>query len=177
MARRKVTKRIKLKSWEEVNEALRHIAEMQSAIDARVAAYNEEEAKRRKQVDEFTNPLRDQIDMYENGMADFCEENRQDFGDKKSKELPNGRVDFRLSTPKVAKNKGITWKAILDIVRNSKFAKRYIRTKEELNKDQILADYASQQVTNDDLQTVQLKVEQEESFGYAVYYGAQKEAA
>ena len=114
--------------------------------------------------------------MLENGMADFCEENRTDFGDKKSKELPNGRVDFRVSTPKVKKTHA-TWAVILDLVKKSKFAKRYIRKKEELNKDQILADYAARKISNEELEEVYIKVDQDETFGYSAYLGAQKEAA
>lgn len=177
MGRKRVISKKKMKNWDEVNEALRNIAELQSALDSKVAAYNEAEAKRRKAVDQHCNPIREQIEKMENGMADFCETHRQDFGDKKGKELPNGRVDFRMSTPKVGKAKGFTWKAILDIMRKSSLGKAYLRITEGVNKDQILADYAAQKITQQDLEEFFIKVDQAETFGYKVYFGANKEAA
>ena len=177
MPRKRVQKVERLKTWDDVNEALRKVYEMQSAIDAQTGAYNEEEAKRRKQLDEFCNPLRDRIEQIELGLADFCEEHRVDFGEKKSRELPNGRVDFRMTTPKCTTFKGWTWKAVLDVVKNSKFAKRYLKLKEDINKEQILADYAAQEISSEDLETIYIKVEQKETFGYETYGATKKEAA
>lgn len=169
MARKRVKSSRDFGSWEEINEALRHIAEINAAVSARVAVYNEEEAKRRKRVDDFCNPLRDKIEEIENGMQAFCIANRPDFGDKKSKELPNGRVDFRKSPPKVTKQKGFTWAVVLDFIRNSKYAKQFLRMKEELNKDAVLAYYAGTEGASEHLAEVYLRVEQDETFGYETY--------
>lgn len=177
MARKKVKKIERLRTWDDVNEGLRKIWEMKSAIDAQTGAYNEEEAKRRKQLDDFCNPLRERIEQIELGLSEFCTEHRIDFGDKKSKELPNGRVDFRMTTPKCSTFNGWTWKAVIDVIRNSDFAKRFLKLTEAVNKEQIIADYAAQQISDDELAKIYLKVEQEETFGYEVYSIKQKEAA
>lgn len=171
MPRKKVKAARELKDWSQVNEALRLIGEKEAAIKAKEASFNEETAKRQKVVDEFCNPLRDEIEMLENGMQNFCVANRADFGGKKSKELANGRVDFRLGQPKVTKAKGFTWAAVLEVVRTSKWAKQFIRLKEELNKDNILAYYAGTEGAADHLAEVYLGVEQEETFGYDHNYG------
>jgi len=173
MGRTKVRQKKELKSWEEVNEALRKIAEMKSTIAVATAQYNEEEAKKRKELDDLVNPIADEISALEAGMQDFCVINRADFGNKKGKELANGRVDFRLGQPKVEKRAGMTWAAILDVVRKSRFAKVFIRVKEELDKEQILAYYAGTENAANDLDEVFLRVEQDETFGYDVYLAAE----
>lgn len=167
MARKRVTTKIKMKDWDDINESLRQIRELQAAIDQAVGEYNEEDAKRRKALDEFCNPRRAEIEKLENGMQDFCEGNRDEFGKKKFRELPNGRVDFRMGTPKVKSNKGFTWKAVLELIKRSRFAELYVRMREDVNKEAIIADYTSQKVTNDDLNEIQVQVQQEETFGYS----------
>lgn len=168
MARTAIKKATELRSWDDVNEALRQIAELKANVTAKTAAYNEEEAKRRKQVDDYCNPLREKLEQLEIGMQNFCVANRSDFGNKKSRELPNGRVDFRLGLPKVEKQKGFTWAGIFEIVKQSRFAKQFIRVKEELNKDAILAYYSGTENAAGHLAEVYLSVVQEETFGYDV---------
>lgn len=172
MGRTKAPNRRKLENWDEINEGLRRIAELNAAIGVRTNTYNEEDAKKRKILDDICNPLRSEIEEIALGMEDFCVANRADFGKTKSKELPNGVVSFRNSTPKVEKAKGLTWEKVLDVLKGSKLKKRFVRTKDEINKEQILAEYAA--CENDvqkknlagELNTVFLHVAQEETFGY-----------
>lgn len=174
MGRIKTPNRKKLENWDQVNEALRRINELSSAIGKKTHEYNEEDAKRRVTLDQFCNPLRNEIEALELGMEDFCNINREDFGDKKSREFPNGVVSFRVGNPKVDKDKGMTWAKVLEIIKNSKFVARFVRSVEEINKEQILADYAACKDDAEkgrlktDLSSVYLKVVQDETFGYSL---------
>jgi phage host-nuclease inhibitor protein Gam len=174
VARIKTPNRKKLENWDQVNEALRRINELVSAIGKKTHEYNEEDAKRRAALDAFCNPLRSEVESLELGMEDYCNANREDFGDKKSKDMPNGVVSFRVGNPKVDKDKGLTWAKILELVKNSRFVARFVRTVEEINKEQILADWAGcrdeqeKEKLRSDLATLYMKVSQDETFGYSL---------
>lgn len=168
MARTKVIVSSKLSSWEDVNEALRRIAEAKSAVEARTSAYNEEEARKREELDQYCNPLRTEISDLEEEMKLFCEEHRDEFAKKKSRELANGSVGFRTGTPKLKTLKGFTWSSVLELVKRSVFREQYLRTKEEVNKEQVIIDFAAKTVDNDALGHVGIEVTQDETFGYEV---------
>lgn len=71
-------------------------------------------------------------------MQAYAENNRDDFGKKKSMELTHGTIGFRTGTPALKTAKGFTWKAIA-ILLNRDFAD-YVRSVIEPAKDKILAD-------------------------------------
>jgi len=166
MPRKKVIASVVINDSNELNETLRDIAETKSAVDEKVAAYNEKEAQERKSLDDFCNPLRTKIAGMEEAMRLFCEDNRAEFSKKKSKELPNGTVSFRLGTPKAKTIKGWTWKAVLEILKSSKKGKMYIRTKEEIDKELVIRDYQAKNTSNTFLAKFGMAVEQDETFGY-----------
>lgn len=168
MARTKVIVSSKLSSWEDVNEALRRIAEAKSAVDSKTAAYNEEEARQREELDKFCNPLRAEIAELEEEMKLYCEEHKDEFTKKKSREMANGSVGFRTGTPKLKTLRGFTWSSVLELLKRSVFKEQYLRTKEEINKEQVIIDFASKTVDNGALGQIGVEVTQDETFGYEV---------
>ena len=68
----------------------------------------------------------------------YAENNRADFGKKKSMELTHGTIGFRTGTPKLNKRKGFTWESVKNLCKE--FLPAYIRTQEEVNKEKLLAD-------------------------------------
>lgn len=166
MPRKAIKSKSWIESWDDVNEALRLIDQKRNAVEAEIAKYNEDEAKRRKKLDEFTTPLRNEIIALETEMQYYCTANRADLEGKKSKELPNGRIDFRLGKHTVKTLKGFTWSAVFELIKRT--LKEYIRVKEEVNKDQIIIDYISGVVTAEKLNDVGCAVIQEETFGYTL---------
>lgn len=165
-AREKVILKSNLRSWEEVNEILRAIAEKQSYVEAMVNKYNEAEARRRKALDEKINPIKKEIADMELDLSLYCEEHKDEFGKKKSKELSNGIVGFRLGMPKLKTLKGFTWKAVLELIKRSVFKDDYIRIKEEVAKDKIIQDALTNQLDQEVLDTMGVQVVQEETFYY-----------
>lgn len=177
MRRKRVIIQSDLKSWDDVNETLRQIAELKSSLDGKVAIYNEDEARRRKELDEFCNPLRAKIELLEEEMKLFCEEHRVEFGNRKSKDLANGQVGFRLGTPKAKTLRGFTWNAVLNLIKRSIYKENYLRQKEEVNKEQIIIDHQTKTITNDDLRSIGIEVIQEETFGYELHIASEQQAA
>lgn len=60
------------------------------------------------------------------------------FSKKKSLELSHGTIGYRTGTPKLKTFRGFTWAAVTSLIKE--VAPQYLRTKEEPNKDAIIAD-------------------------------------
>lgn len=92
----------------------------------------------------------------------YAELNRDTlFSKKKSIQMLHSIIGFRTSTPALKTAKGFTWAGVLELLRAH--APEFIRTKEEPNKDGLLA------MRNDEgadalFQKCGIKVEQSESF-------------
>lgn len=82
---------------------------------------------------------------------------------RKSIEFVSGLLGFRTGTPKLALlNRSWSWDKVLATVRAA--VRHFIRTKEEVDKDAILSEYAQHMVSDAQLATYGVKVTQEESF-------------
>jgi phage host-nuclease inhibitor protein Gam len=71
-------------------------------------------------------------------MQTFAENNRDDFGKKKSIDLTHGTIGFRTGMPSLKAAKGFTWKSITVLL--NKNYKDFVREVIEPAKDKILAD-------------------------------------
>lgn len=84
--------------------------------------------------------------------------------DKRSIDMINGRVYFRLGKPKLATLARFTWDKVLDKIRALR--PEYVRTKEEVDKEKILSDIKSDFINAGGLSAVGVKCVQDDSFGY-----------
>lgn len=173
MAKRILTKTVD--SWEEIDQILKEIAILQSQIEEEVARYNQEEQERRAKLTERHAPMKARIQELEQILEEFAMRHRQDFGEKRRRELRHGILSFRLHPPSVERLKNMTWNAVLDLVRTSPWAERFIRTKEELNKDAIIASYGNKEIIPEELARLGMVVVQKESFGYEVKLSTKEE--
>lgn len=93
----------------------------------------------------------------------WAEQNPAAFEKKKSIEWPAGRFGFRTGNPQVVLlNRKWNLKTVLAAIKTS--LPNFVRTKEEVDKDAILADYAKDPALQPTLAAVGLKVTQDESF-------------
>ena len=134
MARKRVIEPPSLKSWEDVNDALRQIAEATIALGDIQSEMQKQIVGAQKAAEQQSKPYNDRIAALEREVKEFVTEHRDDMGKVKTKALTFGEVSFRLSTaislPR-AKDK------IEEIVRRLKARKMTdcIVTKEEISKD------------------------------------------
>ena len=76
----------------------------------------------------------------------YAMENREElFSKKKSMETTHGTMGFRTGTPKLKTLKGFTWGAVVNLLKE--FLPGYVRTSEEANKEKLLVDRESEEVT------------------------------
>lgn len=98
MARKRIIEAPALRSWEEVNAALREIAEEQIAVEEINAEMNRQVLGAKKSAEQECKPHFDRIAKLERDIRDFAEEHRGDLGKAKSRTLTYGEVGYRLTT-------------------------------------------------------------------------------
>lgn len=127
---------------EEASAAIAKIGVAQRELKRIEADMNDEIATIRARYESDAEPHRDIIDANTKGVSTWCEANRKSLtqDDKvKTYAFSTGEVSWRIRPPSVA-IKGV--EAVIDALRRGGLG-RFIRTKEEINKEAILADNAA----------------------------------
>ncbi len=99
-----------------------------------------------------------------NAARDWAEANPAEFERRKSIDFPDGSVGFRTGTPKLKTMAKWKWDGVLQALRAYGWGAVYIRVKEEINKEQIIADISANVLSDADLRKAGAQVVQEESF-------------
>ncbi len=168
MAKRKTVKvaAVQISSWDEADTALRELSIKRTKVQKAIADYNEKEQSRRAHLASEIAPIEQDIEAYELGLKNFAATKRLEFGKTKSRTLMHGILGFRNDPPSIKQIKGITVDAAIKLVKASKWAWRFIRQKDELNKEEILAAIAAKDLTLEELTPLGLSRHQEEQFFY-----------
>jgi phage host-nuclease inhibitor protein Gam len=98
MARKRVVEAPSLHSWEDVNDALRQIAEAQIALGEIQSDMQKQILGAQKVAEERSKPLNDNVAKLEREIKSFVTDHRDEMGKTKSMVLTFGEVGFRLST-------------------------------------------------------------------------------
>ena len=98
MARKRVVEAPSLHSWEDVNDALRQIAEAQIALGEIQSDMQKQILGAQKVAEEQSKPLNDNVAKLEREIKSFVTDHRDEMGKTKSVVLSFGEVGFRLST-------------------------------------------------------------------------------
>lgn len=98
MARKRVVESPSLHSWEDVNDALRQIAEAQIALGEIQSDMQKQILGAQKVAEEQSKPLNDNVAKLEREIKSFVTDHRDEMGKTKSVVLTFGEVGFRLST-------------------------------------------------------------------------------
>ena len=98
MARKRVDEAPSLHSWEDVNDALRQIAEAQIALGEIQSDMQKQILGAQKVAEEQSKPLNDNVAKLEREIKSFVTDHRDEMGKTKSVVLTFGEVGFRLST-------------------------------------------------------------------------------
>lgn len=98
MARKRITEAPALKSWEDVDAALREIAEAELTLGDIEAEMNRQIIGAKKVAEQESKPHADRISKLERDLKEFVTDHRDELGKAKSKPLTFGTVSFRLST-------------------------------------------------------------------------------
>lgn len=153
----------------EAQAAANSYAENSARKDTLIAQMNERltsiRQKYEPQITELDEAMEEPVDILEA----YAKEQR-DTWKGKSTELSNCVIGFRTNPASVAKKKGITWDAVVGLLKNSKLLKGFVKVKEDVDKAAILKTQADAKVMKS-LAAIGVTIEQEEQF----YVDAKKE--
>lgn len=113
-----------------------------------------------KQINKIAAQLEEKTERVQTWAAN----NPEVFGKLRSIELIHGVIGYRTGNPKLKTLYGFTFAKVLEALRIIGWGKPYIRTKEEVDKEQLIADARAKKRTAWDLKEVGAKVVQEETF-------------
>jgi phage host-nuclease inhibitor protein Gam len=153
-----------IQSFEEVDAKLLELSRYESFIAKKEASMNEKINNVKAKFDEETADARAQKSLIESEVHSFCLQNKHEFAKQRSKKLIHGSVGFRVNPPKVNQlSRKFTIATTLGFLKKLLDGK-YIRLKEEIDKDSILGDYAAEKIDDSKLASVGLRVDQDETF-------------
>lgn len=124
---------------EEVTEAIAEIGRLQRERSRIQAAMNDEIAAVKQRHEEQARPLAEEIQRLADGVHLWCEANRPELtqeGKRKTANLASGEVRWRMRPPSVSA-RGLD--KIIQTLKDLRLT-RFIRTKEELDKEAVLAE-------------------------------------
>ena len=156
--------KISITNYEEADKKLLELSKYESFIAKKEADMNSKMQAVKEKFETETADARAQKQLIETDIQVFCSMNKTDFLKQRAKKLLHGIIGFRTNPPKVIQlNKKFTVKTSIELAKKI-FDEKYIRFKEEINKDAILTDYSSGALTDDKLAGVGLRVDQDETF-------------
>lgn len=156
--------KISITSYEEADKKLLELLQLQSFIAKKEADMNSRIQTVKEKYDVETADARAQTQLIETDIQVFCSMNKTDFLKQRARKLTHGVIGFRTNPPKVIQlNKKFTIRTSLELLKKI-YDDKYVRMKEEINKDAILSDYSSRAIDDSNLAGVGLRIDQEETF-------------
>lgn len=171
MAAKKTKTATTIKGREELEGVMGEFAQSFIARGQLALAMEERLALVRKDYETRLSDLDAEIEALLADLEAWAALNPAEFADRRSIDLVHGTIGFRTGNPTLKTIKGVKWEHVLDMLKCSGLADRYVRKVEEPNKDALLAD--REKIGADRLQTLGLRVDQTERF----YVDARKEPA
>lgn len=138
-------------------------AVLDAEIDKETSDYNAQEQELRKLFEQGIAERKAQQQMYEKEIELFCKENKDEFDDKRTKDLVHGTVRFEKTKPAVTFLTGVQEEGALNLLIKHD-AEEFVRTKQEINKDAIKAAYSTGKLDADELATYGMQITQKDKF-------------
>lgn len=157
-----------LRTNEEVNKSLLEIAKLDSYLAKKEADLNSSLNKIKEKFEEETKQSKTEREMLVEELQNYAILNKKEFEKQRSKNMTFGTIGFRTTPPKVAQlNRKYTVKTSIELLKKL-FTGKYLRTVEEMNKEEILTDYSMNKINDEKLASVGLKVDQDDRFYFEI---------
>jgi phage host-nuclease inhibitor protein Gam len=152
-------------TFEECDGAILKMADCTQEITKAEAEMNERIQIIRDEYDRKTNITRTMLEGLKAELERFSIANKDAFEKTRTKDMIHGSFGFRSTPPKTALlNRKYKWETVLELLKRFPWAADFIRKKEEVDKEAILASYSSKEVDDQKLAAVGLKIDQDEKF-------------
>ena len=164
MAKKRIRKVLPdIRSREEMERVVGEIATLKNQQAQTQAEIDEKILKVREEREAELAGIAEELDEKTEMALRWAESNAAEFGKRKSIVMTHGTVGFRTGNPRLKPVAKFTWAKVLETIRRSATLTRsYVRTKEEVDREKLLAD--RDDLGADGLKVIGLKVVQDESF-------------
>jgi phage host-nuclease inhibitor protein Gam len=143
----------------EAEQTLGEVAANTAELNALKAQLNQDITAARQKYEGRIEALERQIEQKSGLLQQWAEATPEEFADKKSIDFLHGRLGFRTGNPTLKTISGWTFKRVLEVVDRT-----FVRTKEELDKEGVLAAHTRGELDDKGLRSVGLRVVQDEAF-------------
>lgn len=137
MARVRLPDAPALKSWDDVDLNLREIGELQYKLETIEGEMNNLIADIKLDADLKAKPLQERIKQLETEIKDFTDQNRDDLGNKKTKEMGFGKLGFRKSTKISLPKAGSKLNEIIKKLKNFGMTDCLVQPPEKIDKENL----------------------------------------
>lgn len=162
MSKRTKTKSVAHLTREEVAELVGLYAGFATDRQAKAAAMDKELQAVRDKYESDLAWLSYELGLLHAQIQSWAEAHREEFGKRKSMEFLNGMIGWRTGTHKLKTLAKWTWDRVLDKIKSLPAMKDYVRTKEEVAKETIIAD--RDHLGPEMLAAIGVRVAQDETF-------------
>lgn len=146
----------------QAEEAFANYSKNNSRLKSLTAKMEIEITKVREKYQDEIEQLGKEKDSAFAVLQTYALENEALFDKKKSLDMTHGKIGFRTGTPTVKNLKGYTWESVKNLVREF-IGDNFIRVKEEVNKEAILAERDNQEVAQH-FKKCGIEIRQDETF-------------
>ena len=148
----------------QIEKKLEQIAKLSSEVKALTAEQNNAVTLARAETQGRIDRASERIKGHEADVEDWARATRgESFGAKKSLEFAHAKIGFRSGAPKFSFRQGWTEDGVMAAIRNiPKFAKQFLRKKEELNRNAIKD--AAPNLAPGELENIGVEIETSEKF-------------
>lgn len=151
-----------INNFEDADKALYFLGKVESLIAKKEAVMNSRIQTIRDKFDVETAQARTKKDLIEKEIKSFLWNNKHEFIKQRTKSLVHGVIGWRTGTPKVLLlNRKYNTKTVLELAKKL-FKARYVRQKEELAKDVIIADFSKEEIDDNKLASMGLRIDKGE---------------
>lgn len=154
----------KIKSFDDLDALILEFGQIEARLAKAEASMNERIQKIREAFKTSNESDMNKRADLQKVIETFCISNKNEFQKIRSRDFTHGSVGFKFNPPKIAQlNRKYSVATSIELLKRV-FQMLYIRTKEEINKEALLADYAAKAINDEKLASVGLKVDQDETF-------------
>lgn len=145
---------------DQVEDVLRRMCEAQIRVDVMTAELNARIVAARQAFEEDLAADDDLLKELKAELQAWADANQEQFGERKSIQMVHGMLRYQTGQPTLKTVRGATWEKAL--ARIKALCPAYVRTKEEADKEALLADRKI--IGAEELRELGLMVEQAERF-------------
>ncbi len=153
-------KKSTLENWEQVDESLRRLGEIERVVSSAENRLNKRIETMKAETKEKAAPLLEEKKSLEKDIERYCRENQADLGDRRSRDFTHGTIRFRKVSKVVMHSVKNTVASIKKIFPQRK--DQLLIVKESPNKD------ALGRLEPDELSSIGCTVRESDEFGYDI---------